>query len=105
MTGSTTTNKKFVNLYREPSNISEVMAGPWVDIRVDSIAAGDTLELESDTVEHAGFVIDGTATLTNGDGKVFELERQSAFAIPKTGRVSIAASSDVSLLHIEMTVD
>ena len=101
----TTAPKKFVNLFHEPSNISQVMAGPWVDIRVETVKAGQSLDLESTEVEHAAFVISGTATLTNGDGKTFELSRSSAFAIPKTGRVAIAASSELSFLHIEMRID
>jgi len=105
VTTTETAPKKFVNLFREPSNIDQVMAGPWVDIRVETIAVGDTLELESTDVEHAAFVLGGTATLTNGDGKIFELAKSSAFAIPKTGKVSIAASTEMSILHIEMRID
>jgi mannose-6-phosphate isomerase-like protein (cupin superfamily) len=105
VTATETTPKKFVNLFREPSNIDKVMAGPWVDIRVETVAEGQSVELESTEVEHAAFVLSGTATLTNGDGKIFELSRSSAFAIPKTGRVSITATTELSFLHIEMRID
>lgn len=98
-------SKKFVNLYREPSNIHEVMAGPWKDIRHEVIAPGDVLELESVEVEHAGFVISGTGVLKNGDGLEFDLGRSRAFAIPSKGRVSITANEELTLLHIEMHIE
>ncbi|AQA03143.1 hypothetical protein BVC93_12700 [Mycobacterium sp. MS1601] len=105
MTTTETTPKKFVNLFREPSNIDQVMAGPWVDIRVETVAEGESMDLESTNIEHAAFILGGSAILTNGDGKTFELARSSAFAIPKTGRVSIAATTELSFLHIEMRID
>ncbi|MEH3131759.1 MAG: hypothetical protein PGN27_17570 [Mycolicibacterium neoaurum] len=101
---ATTAPKKFVNLFRETSNIADVMAGPWADVRIDTIGAGETMVLESTELEHAAFVLGGKATLTNGDGKTFELARSSAFAIPKTGRVTIKALVELSFLHIEMRI-
>ena len=98
-------SKKFVNLYEAPSNIHEVMAGPWKDIRLEVIAPGETLELESVELEHAGFVISGTGTLVNGDGLEFSLSRSRAFAIPSKGRVSITAAEEITLLHIEMHIE
>jgi hypothetical protein len=98
-------SKKFVNLYKEPSNIHEVMAGPWKDIRLEVIEAGGTLELASAELEHAGFVISGTGTLTNGDGLEFTLERSKAFAIPSKGRATITAVEEITLLHIEMHIE
>ena len=50
-------SKKFVNLATEASNITEVMAGPWNDIRLEKVAPGAPLELESVSVEHACFEI------------------------------------------------
>jgi hypothetical protein len=98
-------SKKFVNLYEEPSNIHTVMAGPWKDIRLELIAPGDTLELESVDLEHAGFVISGTGVLKNGDGLEFSLSRSKAFAIPSKGRVAITAVEEITLLHIEMHIE
>lgn len=98
-------SKKFVNLYKEPSNVHEVMAGPWKDIRLEVIAPGDTLELESVDLEHAGFVISGTGVLKNGDGLEFSLSRSRAFAIPSKGRVTVTAIEEITLLHIEMHID
>ena len=98
-------SKKFVNLYEAPSNIHEVMAGPWKDIRLEVIAPGETLELESVELEHAGFVISGSGTLVNDDGLEFSLSRSRAFAIPSHGRVSITAAEEITLLHIEMHIE
>lgn len=95
-------SKKFANLYTEPSNIRDVMAGPWRDVRVDRVVAGDALELASETVEHSCFVISGEAVLRNGDGKEFPLEPRTAFSLPRGGAARITASSDLSLLHVEM---
>ncbi|NUH42555.1 hypothetical protein HUF15_38525 [Streptomyces samsunensis] len=94
--------KKFVNLFREPSNITDVMAGPWNDIRIEKVDSGATLELESVSVEHACFVISGSGTLANGDGALFPLNAQGAFAIPAGGRVRLEADDELTVLHIEM---
>lgn len=97
-------SKKFVNLYREPSNITEVMAGSWQDIRVENVDAGAELSLASEVVEHSGFVIDGDGTLLNGDGKTFPITKNSAFALPSGGQITITANSPMRLLHVEMTL-
>lgn len=97
-------SKKFVNLYQEPSNITEVMAGPWKDIRVDVIAEGDDLTLASDTLEHSCFVIDGEGQLLNGDGQTFPLTKNSAFSLPFGGKATVSAQSEIRLLHIEMVL-
>ncbi|MFF2842408.1 hypothetical protein [Paenarthrobacter sp. NPDC057981] len=97
-------SKKFVNLFNEPSNITEVMEGPWNDIRVEKVAAGEALELESVSVEHACFVIAGTGTIHNGDGATFPVKAQGAFAIPSGGRVRLEAADELSVLHIEMSL-
>ena len=95
-------SKKFVNLATEASNITEVMAGPWNDIRLEKVAPGAPLELESVSVEHACFVVSGSGTLVNGDDQTFPLKTQDAFAIPSGGRVRLEADEEFSLLHIEM---
>lgn len=100
-----TTAQRFVNLFRDRSDIAAKMAGPWDDVRVDTVGAGDTLELVSGDVEHAAFVIDGGATLVNGDGKTFTLAQGSAFAIPKTGRVQLTSETGITFLHIVMRID
>lgn len=97
-------SKKFVNLFSEPSNITDVMEGPWKDIRVEKVGAGENLELESNSVEHACFVISGSGTLVNGDGTVFPVQAQGAFAIPAGGRVRLEATDELSVLHIEMNL-
>ncbi|MFE5563402.1 hypothetical protein ACFQ68_00315 [Amycolatopsis japonica] len=95
-------SKKFVNLLTEPSNITQVMAGPWQDIRVDVVAAGATLDLNTETLEHSCFVIDGVAELINGDGRRFELIQNSAFSLPAGGSATVRATTQARLLHIEM---
>jgi mannose-6-phosphate isomerase-like protein (cupin superfamily) len=95
-------SKKFVNLFTEPSNITDVMEGPWNDIRVEKVGAGDNLELESDSVEHACFVISGSGKLVNGDGAVFPIQAQGAFAIPAGGRVRLEAADELMVLHVVM---
>lgn len=97
-------SNKFVNLYTESSGITDVMAGPWRDIRVDTIDVGTTLELESTSAEHSCFVIEGEAELLNGDGQSFNLTAQSAFSLPSGGRATVTATSPTRLLHIEMTL-
>ncbi|MGW5150935.1 hypothetical protein [Rhodococcus koreensis] len=99
-------SNKFANLYKESSNIREVMAGPWNDIRIDTLEAGATLTLESEELEHSLFVLSGTATVTNSDGNDFAVAKSAAVALPAHGRIDITCTSDtVQLLHIEMRLD
>ncbi|MFD1811643.1 hypothetical protein [Rhodococcus gannanensis] len=99
-------SNKFANLYQEPSNIREVMAGPWNDIRIDTLHEGQTLTLESDELEHSLFFLSGTATVTNSDGTKFALQKNSALALPAHGRIDIECTSEtVELLHVEMRID
>lgn len=99
-------NNKFANLYTEPSNIREVMAGPWNDIRIDTLRQGQTVSLESDNLEHSLFFLSGTATVTNSDGTEFALRKNSALALPAHGRVDITCTSDsLEMLHVEMRLD
>lgn len=96
--------KNIVNLSTETSNITEVMAGPWNDIRIEKIAPGADLELKSDSMEHACFVVAGSGTLVNGDETPFSLKAQDAFAIPAGGQVRLVADQEFTLLHIEMNL-
>ena len=93
-----------VNLLRgEPSRIDEVMAGPWRDIRVETIGA-EPLRLASVDVEYAGFVIDGVCMIAPEDGEPIELGRGGAFAIPRGGEISVSAADPCRLLLIEMAL-
>jgi quercetin dioxygenase-like cupin family protein len=96
------TPKLIVNLHDEESRVSEVMAGPWQDIRLARVNAGESSELSSVDIEHAAFVVAGTGTLTSISGDTFPLERGAAFAIPAGGSVTVAAETDVEFLHVTM---
>jgi len=94
-----------VNLGSEESRISEVMAGPWQDVRLDRVTAGESLELTSKEAEHAGFVVVGTGELQSASGERFTVEPGVAFAVPAGGSVTVLASADLEILHIIMNVD
>jgi hypothetical protein len=93
-----------VNLFTGESRISEVMAGPWQDIRVTRVTAGDAHVLSSVATEHAGFVISGAGGITSASGEAFALMPGVAFAIPRGGSVSLTAEADLQFLHVEMRV-
>ncbi|UOR01354.1 hypothetical protein MUN77_14670 [Leucobacter allii] len=95
--------KNIVNLFREPSRIAEVMAGPWRDITVDTVA-GAPVDLHSSESEHAGYVLSGVLTVISGSGERFTLRRGGAFAIPQGGMVRLQADAPASFLHIVLTV-
>lgn len=99
-----TAPRLIVNLGTEKSGISEVMAGPWQDIRVTQVAAGESTELSSGDTEHAGFVVGGTGTITSVSGERFPLTPGVAFAIPVGGSVALAAETDLEFLHVIMKV-
>lgn len=99
-----------VNLYEiagtegADSGITEIMDGPWREVRIVTLAAGETLSLVSDTAEHAGFVIDGGCTLTNPESS-WTLTQDGAFALPLTGRADLVAGADgLVLLVVTLTV-
>lgn len=101
-----------VNLLRgEPSRIDEVMAGPWRDIRVETIG-DEPVRFASDEVEYAGFVIDGTCAITTeddgGSPLRIPLARGGAFAVPHGGDIRVASTggpdAPCRLLVIEMAL-
>jgi hypothetical protein len=99
-----TSPRLIVNLGTEKSGISEVMAGPWQDIRVTQVAAGESTELSSGDAEHAGFIVGGTGTITSVSGERFRLAPGVAFAIPVGGSVVLATDAGLELLHVIMNV-
>ncbi|EAA8177789.1 hypothetical protein XU42_26135 [Salmonella enterica] len=94
-----------VNLTRDESRISDVMAGPWQDIRLERLSVGQPLELASADAEHAGFVVRGTGELTSASGEAFAMATGMAFAIPAGGSVTVRASEDLEFLHVIMNLE
>jgi hypothetical protein len=93
-----------VNLLRnEPSRISEVMDGPWNDIRVVQLSA-EPVRLVASDEEYAGFVIDGSATLGMQGEPDRVLHPGGAFALPAGGDVRLAAADGARLLLIVMNL-
>lgn len=95
-----------VNLFTtRETGITDVMRGPWKDIRVVDIAAGDSFHASSDGVEHALFVMAGAGIATAPETGAFRIARDSAIALPLQGYVDIVAGDDgLQLLQIVMTV-
>lgn len=95
-----------VNLFDNPSSgITEVMAGPWRDVRVVKLEPGQSLSLASVREEHAGFVLSGGCQLTAAEGRDFALRRNNAFALPLGGDAQVIAGQEgISMLLITMNV-
>lgn len=98
--------RPIVNLYEESdSGITEMMDGPWREIRVLDLLPAGTAALASRDEEHAGFVLGGTVELAVPDEEPFRLEKGSAFALPVPGEGVLTAGSDgVRILLITMNV-
>lgn len=95
-----------VNLFDNASSgITEVMAGPWRDVRVVKLKPGQPLSLASVREEHVGFVLSGGCQLTAAEGLDFSLRRNHAFALPLGGHAQIIAGQDgTSMLIVTMNV-
>jgi hypothetical protein len=100
-----TAPRLIVNLKTEESRISDVMAGPWQDIRLERVAVGQSLELTSEGAEHAGFVTRGAGGLTSASGEAFPMVAGMAFAIPAGGSVTVTAAEELEFLHVIMDLD
>lgn len=94
-----------VNLYdHTETGITEIMDGPWREVRIEKLDAGGTLSLASVDQEHAAFVIDGSASITTPDG-AWPLVRSSAFALPLTGSAELFAGVEgLTLLIVTLNV-
>ena len=96
-----------VNLYSSTdSGITEIMEGPWKNIQVITLSPSDTVNLTADGEEHCVFTIDGTATVSEPDGRSWEFEAGNTVTLPHGGRCTITAGdSGMRYLVITMRVE
>jgi len=89
----------------DAGGLAEVFSGAWSAIAVDSIPAGDERAFTADDAEHALYVLSGRGTATT-ELHSFELDEGRGLAIPKGGRVSIAAadSGELKLFRISVAL-
>lgn len=97
--------RPIVNLYEErDTRITEVMDGPWRDVSITELVAGERLELASQQEEHAAFVIEGNCSVITADG-TWELTKNGAFALPLSGHAEIVAGpTGLQILVITLNV-
>jgi hypothetical protein len=98
-------SRAIVNLLENrDTKITEIMDGPWRDVSITEFSAGEQLALISDAEEHAGFVIDGSCSLTTSNG-TWPLTKNGAFALPLSGSANIiAGAGGLRLLLITLNV-
>lgn len=96
-----------VNLFdNQHSGITEVMAGPWKNVEVVTLASGATVELEAAGDEHCVFTIDGHAQVSEPDGRSWAFAAGNTVTLPHGGRCTITAGPEgVRYLIISMVVD
>jgi mannose-6-phosphate isomerase-like protein (cupin superfamily) len=95
---------RIVNLERAGlDGMSDVFSGPWSEIALDQIGAGETREFNADHEEHAFYVVSGDGTATT-DLHTVQLREGQGLAIPKAGRVSFTAASNVKLFRISVAL-
>ncbi len=95
-----------VNLFDSgDTGITQIMRGPWKDIRVVDLSGGDAFHAESQQEEHALFVMSGDGVATAPETGAFRIQKDSAIALPLGGYVDIVAGdSGIRLLQIVMTI-
>jgi mannose-6-phosphate isomerase-like protein (cupin superfamily) len=95
---------KIVNLETGDANqFDDVFSGAWSAIAVDSIPAGQQQTITADTAEHALYVLSGHGTATTAQ-HTFQLREGQGLAIPKGGRVTLAATDPDELKIFRITV-
>ncbi|MFT6973655.1 MAG: 5-deoxy-D-glucuronate isomerase [Pontimonas sp.] len=96
-----------VNLFSaQDSGITDIMDGPWKNIDVTTLAPGESKELTTESEEHCVFTIDGSAQVTEPDGRSWDFVAGNTVSLPHGGRCTITAGDDgMRYLIITMTVD
>jgi mannose-6-phosphate isomerase-like protein (cupin superfamily) len=101
---SVSRESKIVNLEQAGlEKMSEVFSGPWSEIALEQIAAGETREFNADQEEHAFYVVSGNGTATT-ELHTVQLGQGQGLAIPKAGRVSLTATSNMKLFRIAVAL-
>ncbi|MBR22889.1 MAG: hypothetical protein RIC81_01865 [Microcella pacifica] len=103
---TTPTPSPRVNLFEtRDTGITEIMDGPWKDIRVVDLDGGESFHARSTGEEHALFVMAGAGIATAPETGAFRIEKDSAIALPLDGFVDIVAGDDgMRMLQITMTI-
>lgn len=103
---STSTPSPRVNLFEtRETGITEIMDGPWKDIRVVDLDGGGSFHARSAGEEHALFVMAGEGVATAPETGAFPIEKDTAIALPLDGYVDIVAGdAGLRLLQVVMTI-
>jgi len=96
-----------VNLFEtNESGIGDIMAGPWKSIRVHQLAPGEEFHLDGRVDEHCFFTLEGTAHVTEPDGRSWDFVKGNTISLPQGGQAFITAGPDgMKALVVTMTVD
>ena len=96
-----------VNLFTtKESGITEIMAGPWKNIEVVTLGARESVDLQAQGDEHCVFTIDGTAHVSEPDGRSWDFVAGNTVTLPEGGRCTITAGAEgMRYLIITLRVD
>ncbi len=71
------------------SGIDTVLTGPWKDVRVQRVEAGETQTFRADGLEYAIFAISGNGRVIDAEDRTWHLSPGTAIALPDTGEATI----------------
>ena len=96
-----------VNLFETAdSGITDMMEGPWKSIQVLTLGAQETASLTTQQEEHCVFTVDGSATVSEPDGRSWQFSKGDTVSLPLGGECTITAGDDgFRYLIISMRVD
>ncbi len=96
-----------VNLFETAdSGITDMMEGPWKAIQVLTLGAQETTTLTTQGEEHCVFTVDGSATVSEPDGRSWKFSKGDTVSLPLGGECTITAGDDgFRYLIISMRVD
>ena len=96
-----------VNLFETAdSGITDMMEGPWKSIQVLTLGAQETANLTTQGEEHCVFTVDGSATVSEPDGRSWQFSKGDTVSLPLGGECTITAGDDgFRYLIISMRVD
>jgi redox-sensitive bicupin YhaK (pirin superfamily) len=96
-----------VNLFTEAdSGITEIMDGPWKAIQVLHLKPHSSTTLTTDGEEHSVFTIEGTATVSEPDGRSWDFTKGDTVSLPLGGQCTITAGPEgFRYLIISLRVD
>ena len=96
-----------VNLFETAdSGITDMMEGPWKSIQVLTLGAQEAANLTTQGEEHCVFTVDGSATVSEPDGRSWQFSKGDTVSLPLGGECTITAGDDgFRYLIISMRVD